>query len=107
VAPARRGPALRAALVAAGVAAMLLVGFLVGANAADRPHPPAATSPPSTAPPTTVADGPSPAAQACLDAMDDASAAISYLVGRIDDARLTKAVRLYHEHRRICLGAPG
>jgi hypothetical protein len=101
-----RRAALRLALAAAVVVTMLLAGFLVGANAAGgRPNPVTATTPPSTAVPTTTADGPPPESQACLDALDDADAAISYLAGRVDDGRLSKALRQYKEHRRICLGA--
>jgi hypothetical protein len=57
---------------------------------------------PPAAPPSTAAR--SSQAAACADAMDQADAAISYLVAGIHDERLSKAMQQYRDDRRICQG---
>jgi hypothetical protein len=57
-------------------------------------------SPPVTASRSSQAD-------ACADAMDQADAAIAYLVEGVRDQRLTQAMRRYRDDRNICQGNAG
>ena len=95
----------RVVLGAAAATALFLAGALVGTIlASDRPNllaAPAATAAPA-APASTVAPRPAPAPKACADAIDDADAAISYLVAKIRDERLSESLKRYGEHARAC-----
>jgi len=108
-APGRRG-VLRVVLATVAALALFVVGALVGTTLIDGrtslAAAPAATTSPAP-PPSTAAPGPAPPPQACADAMDDADAAISYLVAKIRDQRLSDSLKRYGEHARACRAAIG
>ena len=115
--PASPGPRPRRLLrvdllIAASALGLLLVGFLLGAavTRAGTPAPRPATqasAPPAVppAPSTSVPARPGPPPRECLVAMERADAAISYLVGRIRDQRLSDTIQQFVESRRACQAA--
>jgi len=105
----RRRSRWRAALTAAVAVVLFTAGALLGSGLADwraGPAAAAATTAPAT-PPSTVASGAQRPPQACADAMDDAAAAISYLVAKIRDRRLAESLKRYADHARACRVAVG
>ena len=108
-APSRRRT-WRVVLGAAAATALFLGGALVGNGLASGRPDLAATPVTTVAPPTpvpTFAPEPAPPAKACADAIDDADAAISYLVAKIRDGRLSESLKRYGEHSRACRAATG
>jgi hypothetical protein len=105
----RRSP-WRVALAAVAAVALFLAGAFTGialsgggAGTATAAAPTSAP-PPSPPPPSTAAAqraGPA-LARVCAAAIDDADAAISYLVAKIRDRRLADALRRYGDHARAC-----
>ena len=83
-------------LIAVAALGLLLVGFLLGA---------AVTRADTPAPSTSIVGRPAPPPRACLVAMERADAAISYLVGRIRDQRLSDTIQEFVESRRACQAA--
>jgi hypothetical protein len=98
-------------LIAVAALGLLLVGFLLGAavtragTPAPRPAPQASTPPVAPAPSTSIVVRQAPPPRACLVAMERADAAISYLVGRIRDQRLSDTIQQFVESRRACQAA--
>jgi len=98
----------RIALMVVGAIGLLLTGALAGAGLAQAARAPGgrsasrAATAAATAPPATAAPGQASPPRACADAMDDADAAISYLVAKIRDQRLSDALKRYGEHARAC-----
>jgi hypothetical protein len=94
-------------LIAVAAAALLLVGFLLGAAVTragtrePRPVTQAVASPPST----SIVLRPGPPPPECLVAMERADAAIAYLVGQIRDQRLSDTIQEFVESRRACQAA--
>jgi hypothetical protein len=98
-------------LIAVAALGLLLVGFLLGAavtrtgTPAPRPAPQASSPPVAPAPSTSIVVRPAPPPRACLVAMERADAAISYLVGRIRDQRLSDTIQQFVAARRACQAA--
>jgi hypothetical protein len=98
-------------LIAVAALGLLLVGFLLGAavtrvgTPAPRPAPQASPPPVAPAPSTSIVVRQAPPPRACLVAMERADAAISYLVGRIRDQRLSDTIQQFVESRRACQAA--
>jgi hypothetical protein len=94
-------------LIAVAAAALLLVGFLLGAAVTragtrePRPVTETAAAPPST----SIVVRPAPPPAECLVAMERADAAIAYLVGHIRDQRLSDTIQEFVESRRACQAA--
>jgi hypothetical protein len=94
-------------LIAVTVVALLLAGFLLGAavtRVAVRERQPVARTTAPT-PSTSVVVRPAPPPRECLTAMEQADAAISYLVGNIRDQRLSDTIQEFVESRRACQAA--
>ena len=89
--------ALALGLFAAGIG----VGAMLAAGAREpaRPAPAVATS---TAAPTTTAPARQVSPPACLSAVDDADAVISYLVTNTRDQRLARTLQQYRVASRAC-----
>ena len=88
--------------VAAGVAAglvLLLAG--VGIGRASAPDQPKRTSPPAAQQPVVQFRN-APPPTTCSAAMDNADQVISYLVAKIRDERLAKAIQAYGTNARAC-----
>jgi hypothetical protein len=107
-APGRRsggGRRLLAILLALGLfAAGIVVGSLLAGRSTERARPTAAATSvaPSTAAPTTTAAARQLAPPACLSAVDDADAVISYLVANVRDQRLARTLQQYRVASRTC-----
>jgi hypothetical protein len=96
-------------LIAVAALGLLLVGFLLGAavTRGGTPAPPVTQAAAPTVPPapsTSIVVRPAPP-RACLVAMERADAAISYLVGRIRDQRLSDTIQQFVAARRACQAA--
>jgi hypothetical protein len=96
-------------LIAVAALGLLLVGFLLGAavTRGGTPAPPVTQAAAPTIPPapsTSIVVRPAPP-RACLVAMERADAAISYLVGRIRDQRLSDTIQQFVAARRACQAA--
>jgi hypothetical protein len=96
-------------LIAVAALGLLLVGFLLGAavTRGGMPAPPVTQAAAPTVPPapsTSIVVRPAPP-RACLVAMERADAAISYLVGRIRDQRLSDTIQQFVAARRACQAA--
>jgi len=88
-----------------GAVATVLVVLLVGVAAGmliepDRPLKASPAPAPVVKERVVTRVGPAPAS--CIAAIDDASAAISYLINKIRDERLTKSLDQYEDNRRAC-----
>jgi len=88
-----------------GAVATVLVVLLVGIAAGmliepDRPLKASPAPAPIVKERVVTRVGPAPAS--CIAAIDDASAAISYLINKIRDERLTKSLDQYEDNRRAC-----
>jgi len=88
-----------------GAVATVLVVLLVGIAAGmliepDRPLKASPAPAPIVKQRVVTRVGPAPAS--CIAAIDDASAAISYLINKIRDERLTKSLDQYEDNRRAC-----
>jgi hypothetical protein len=85
-------------------------GVAIGRTSVDLEHRSASvgstqgSAAPAPVPSSTAAH--SSQAAACADAMDQADAAISYLVQGVNDQRLSDAMQHYHVDRGACLGKP-
>jgi hypothetical protein len=104
----RRGLLRVDLLIAVAAVALLLVGFLLGVavTRAGTPEPrPVTQAPAPPAPSTSIVVRQAPPPRACLVAMERADAAISYLVGRIRDQRLSDTIQQFVESRRACQAA--
>jgi hypothetical protein len=100
---------MRVNLLLAGAAvAMLLVGFGLGAAVGGRGRPTPATSPPvsaaeaASATVTSIVVRPGPPPRSCRTAVESADRAIAYLVDKIRDERLTRAIQAYVQSKRAC-----
>jgi hypothetical protein len=106
----RRG-LLASLLVVVLAAAAALGGVAIGRasvkleNRSASSEATASRVPGAAAPPSTAAR--SSQAAACSDAMDQADAAIAYLVQGVRDDRLTQAIQRYHDDRETCQGNAG
>lgn len=98
-------------LIAVAALGLLLVGFLLGAavtragTPAPRPATQASAPPVPPAPSTSIVVRQAPPPRACLVAMEQADAAISYLVGHIRDQRLSDTIQEFVQSRRACQAA--
>jgi hypothetical protein len=107
-APRRRSP-WRVALASVAAVALFLAGAFAGSvlsgGGAGTATATTSAPPPSPPPPSAAASqqqaGPA-LAWVCAAAIDDADAAISYLVAKIRDRRLADALRRYGDHARAC-----
>lgn len=101
-----RGWRVLAIVLALGLfAAGTAVGSVLAGRSTERARPAtaAATSvAPTTAAPTTTAPGRQLAPPACLSAVDDADAVISYLVANVRDHRLARTLQQYRAASRTC-----
>jgi hypothetical protein len=108
--PAGRRPPWRRALrvnllLAGGAVALLLAGFGLGTAVGGSGSPPRATPrPPATVATATVTSAavPSPPPKACTTAIESADKAIAYMVAKIRDERLTRAIQEFVANRRAC-----
>ena len=97
-------------LLAAGALAILLAGFLLGAGLTDggvaptrsAPDPAAAASTPS-APATGTGAATGQVPQQCVNAIQRADQAISYLIGDLRDRRLSESMLAFVETKNACL----
>jgi hypothetical protein len=99
----RSGPSRRLLAVALALG-LFAAGTAVGSMlVADRGRParPATAALTTAAPPTTAAPR-QVTPPACLSAIDQADAAISYLVTNVHDGRLARAMQQYRVARRAC-----
>jgi hypothetical protein len=78
---------------------LLLAG--VGAGRASAPDEPKRTSAPAAQQPVVQFRN-APPPTACTAAMDNADQVISYLVAKIRDERLSKAIQAYGANARAC-----
>jgi hypothetical protein len=94
-------------LIAVAAAALLLVGFLLGAavTRAGTREPRPVTETVARPPSTSIVVRPAPPPAECLVAMERADAAIAYLVGHIRDQRLSDTIQEFVESRRACQAA--
>lgn len=98
-APRKGGPRVVGAV--ATVLVVLLVGIAAGMLI--EPDRPLKASPaPAPIVKERVVTRIRPAPASCIAAIDDASAAISYLINKIRDERLTKSLGQYEDNRRAC-----
>jgi len=101
----RAGRLLATALALGLFAAGIGVGAMLAAGAKEpaRPAPAVATSAtPTTVAPTTAAPARQVSPPACLSAVDDADAVISYLVTNTRDQRLARTMQQYQAASRAC-----
>jgi hypothetical protein len=102
-----RGRHLLAAALALGLfAAGTAVGSMLTDGARDPARParaaPTTSGMPTTAAPTTTAPPRAVSPAACLSAVDEADAAISYLVTNVRDQRLARTMQRYRAASRVC-----
>jgi hypothetical protein len=94
--------ALALGLFAAGTA----VGSMLAAGAREPARPARAVrashAPTTTLPTTTTTRARQVTPRACLSAVDDADAVISYLMTNVNDQRLTTAMQQYQASRSAC-----
>jgi hypothetical protein len=109
--PSQWGRRLLVAVLAVGLFAggIALGSVLAGGRgeparpaSAARPSAAPSSAAPGSAPPTTAAPARQVASPACLSAVDDADAVISYLVTNMRDQRLARTLEQYREASRAC-----